>query len=126
MVQLKWVLCSCSLKPQKDLCGGRGNINNNPKSTLTDYLWEALYKNCIIISKMVFGFAFIEDTPANFGMKKISFWGDTGSFWQSRWQSNVFLLRLRVPQANSYYGYPELWILRYPAHRYHAKWSTAI
>jgi hypothetical protein len=34
-----------------------------------------------------------------------------------------FLLRLGVPQAillTWYYGYPELWILRYPAQRYHA------
>jgi hypothetical protein len=32
----------------------------------------------------------------------------------------IFLLRLGVPQAILLYGYPELWILRYPAQRYHA------
>jgi hypothetical protein len=36
--------------------------------------------------------------------------------------SFVFLLRLWVRAASNsaYSGYPELWILRYPAHRYHA------
>jgi hypothetical protein len=34
----------------------------------------------------------------------------------------VFLLRLGVCAASNsaYSGYPELWILRYPAHRYRA------
>jgi hypothetical protein len=29
-------------------------------------------------------------------------------------------LRVRHPNHSAYHGYPELWILRYPAHRYHA------
>jgi hypothetical protein len=35
---------------------------------------------------------------------------------------SFFLLRLGVRAASNsaYSGYPELWILRYPAHRYHA------
>jgi hypothetical protein len=33
----------------------------------------------------------------------------------------LFLLRLGVlNSAYRYYGHPKLWILRYPAHRYHA------
>jgi hypothetical protein len=32
-----------------------------------------------------------------------------------------FFIEVRGAASNSaYYGYPELWILRYPAHRYHA------
>jgi hypothetical protein len=32
-----------------------------------------------------------------------------------------FFTEVRGAASNSaYYGYPELWILRYPAHRYHA------
>jgi hypothetical protein len=32
-----------------------------------------------------------------------------------------FFNEVRGAASNSaYYGYPELWILRYPAHRYHA------
>jgi hypothetical protein len=35
--------------------------------------------------------------------------------------SRVFFTEVRGTASNSaYYGYPELWILRYPAHRYHA------
>jgi hypothetical protein len=31
-----------------------------------------------------------------------------------------FFIEVRGAASNSaYYGYPELWILRYPAHRYH-------
>jgi hypothetical protein len=35
---------------------------------------------------------------------------------------NLFFTEVRGAASNSayYYGYPELWILRYPAHRYHA------
>jgi hypothetical protein len=37
-------------------------------------------------------------------------------------RSTWFLLRLGANAASNsaYHGYPELWILRYPAHRYHA------
>jgi hypothetical protein len=36
---------------------------------------------------------------------------------------SIFVVVVEVGGAASksaYYGYPELWILRYPAHRYHA------
>jgi hypothetical protein len=50
--------------------------------------------------------------------KKMQYWGENDSL-------NVkffFLLRLGIRAASNsaYSGYPELWILRYPAHRYHA------
>jgi hypothetical protein len=33
----------------------------------------------------------------------------------------LFFIEVRGAASNSaYYGYPELWILRYPAHKYHA------
>jgi hypothetical protein len=40
---------------------------------------------------------------------------------QRRAARQVFLIEIRGAASNSAYsGYPELWILRYPAHRYHA------
>jgi hypothetical protein len=46
------------------------------------------------------------------------------SFWVLPGTLNIFFFffaEVRGATSNSaYYGYPELWILRYPAHRYHA------